>query len=199
MASSYHPQIDAKPLPDVFNPVFIGNGMHRKGLHHLLLAWQRATLPPTSKLTLICRLFFDPELEHLARSTPRVQLIRGVSAAELQSTFARSTLFVMPSLVEGFGQVYLEALAQGCPVLGTANTALPDLGEERDGVYLVSPGDIEELIAKLEGLSRTLPGNSAVRSAARDCARRLPWSGFRQKLSAELPGLNSSRSVFFHV
>jgi hypothetical protein len=29
--------------------------------------------------------------------------------------------------VEGFGQVYLEALARGCPVVGTPHTALPDL------------------------------------------------------------------------
>lgn len=181
------PKIDTQPLQDVFNPVFIGNGMHRKGLHHLLLAWKRADLPPTSKLTLICRLFFDPELEQLARSTSRVELIRGVSAVELQNTFARSTLFVMPSLVEGFGQVYLEALAQGCPVLGTANTSLPDLGDERDGVYLVSPGCIDELIAKLERLSHALPGNSTVRTAARDCARRFPWSRFRHTLCRFLP------------
>ena len=49
----------------------------------------------------------------------------------------------MPSLVEGFGQVYLEALAQGCPVLGTANTCLPDLGGEADAIFLVTPGNVE--------------------------------------------------------
>jgi len=49
----------------------------------------------------------------------------------------------------GFGQVYLEALAHGCPVLGTANTGLPDLGSESDGVFLVEPGNVTELAAKL--------------------------------------------------
>ena len=46
----------------------------------------------------------------------------------------------MPSLVEGFGQVYLEALAEGTPILGTKNTALPDLGGEEDGVFLATAG-----------------------------------------------------------
>ena len=130
---------------------------------------------------------FDPELEQLIRSTPRVELVRGVAATELQHTFAGSTLFVMPSLVEGFGQVYLEALAQGCPVVGTANTALPDLGDETDGIYLVAPGNIDELAARLEALAIALPGNAAIRDACRSCAARFPWSRFRQTLRRQLP------------
>jgi len=181
------PKVEGEPPSDRFHAVFVGNAMHRKGLHHLLLAWQRAALPENSKLTLICRLFFDPELEQLVHATPRVQLIRGVSAAELQQTFAASTVFVMPSLVEGFGQVYLEALAQGCPVVGTANTALPDLGDETDGVHLVSPGNIDQLVAKLESLSKSLPGDSAIRAACRQVAARFPWSRFRQTLRLHLP------------
>ena len=78
----------------------------------------------------------------------------------------------MPSLVEGFGQVYLEALAQGCPVLGTSNTGLPDLGDEVDGIFVTPPGRVEELRAQLEHLARTLPTRRGLRSAARLCASR---------------------------
>src|SRR6185436_4412 len=109
------------------------------------------------------------------RSIPGVQITRGLSAADLQAAYARSSLFVMPSLVEGFGQVYLEALAQGCPVLGTANTALPDLGSESDGIFLVQPCNVDELIAKLEQLSRALPQSAEVRRAARASAARFTW------------------------
>jgi glycosyltransferase involved in cell wall biosynthesis len=88
----------------------------------------------------------------------------------------------MPSLVEGFGQVYLEALAQGCPVLGTANTALPDLGSEEDGIFLTPVSDVDTLVARLEDLGRLLPGHCEIRKAARATAARFTWPRFRQGL-----------------
>jgi len=161
-----------------FKVLFVGSGGQRKGLHHLLLAWQRASLPPASQLTLICRVL-DHGIERLAAKIPRIVIQRGVSARELRKAFASSTLFAMPSLVEGFGQVYLEALAHGCPVLGTPNTCLPDLGAERDGIYLASPGDVDELTAKIESLAKVLPGNDSIRTASRICASRFTWKRFR--------------------
>jgi glycosyltransferase involved in cell wall biosynthesis len=169
------------PSRDTFHAVFVGNGRPRKGLHHLLLAWRRASISKDSHLTLVCRVI-DREIERMVAATPRVTLLRGVSVNRLNEIYAQSSLFVMPSLVEGFGQVYLEALAQGCPVLGTPNTCLPDLGGEGDGVYLVTPGNVEELTAKLEALSGSLLGNSKRRLAARACAERFTWPAFRNGL-----------------
>jgi glycosyltransferase involved in cell wall biosynthesis len=94
----------------------------------------------------------------------------------------------MPSLVEGFGQVYLEALAEGCPVLGTQNTALPDLASE--AVNIVAAGDIDQLTARLESLSRELRENTSIRAAARSCAAEFTWSRFRQKLISDLLAAN---------
>ena len=94
----------------------------------------------------------------------------------------------MPSLVEGFGQVYLEALAEGCPVLGTRNTALPDIAGE--AVNIVDAGDIDQLIARLESLSQTLPGNTSIRKAAQKCAADFTWSRFRQSLISDLLAAN---------
>ena len=91
-------------------------------------------------------------------------------------------MFVLPSLAEGFGLVYLEALAHGCPVLGTVNTCLPDLGTEADGVFLTPVADPEALASILERLSTRLVADNAIRDAARATAARYPWSAFRQSL-----------------
>jgi glycosyltransferase involved in cell wall biosynthesis len=125
-------------------------------------------------------------LEKAAASTPRVTVVRGVPPSRLNELYAASSLFVMPSLVEGFGQVYLEALAQGCPVLGTPNTCLPDLGDESAGVFLVPAGGIDELASRLESLAQKLPGNSGIRLAARNCAKRFTWPAFRQGIRTAL-------------
>ncbi|WP_395747001.1 glycosyltransferase family 4 protein [Prosthecobacter sp.] len=169
-----------------FQALFVGSGGQRKGLHHLLQAWTRARLPAGAGLTLVCRVV-DRGIEALAAGVPGVQIVRGAGGVELQRLYAASTLFVMPSLVEGFGQVYLEALAQGCPVLGTANTCLPDLGTEAGGVFLTPVADVEALAARLEDLAQVLPGNAAIRAAARATAERFSWTSFRAGLLRHLP------------
>lgn len=173
--------ISAAPSFDV---LFVGSGTQRKGLHHLILAWQKATLPKDSHLTVVCR-SIDAGLERFVRSSPKVGFIRGLGAGELRNRFARSALLAMPSLVEGFGQVYLEALAEGCPVLGTANTCLPSIGPS-PAISIVEPGAIDQLVAELEALSHILPGNKDIRAQARACAARWPWAQFREGLCAAL-------------
>ena len=169
--------------PETFQALFVGAGSQRKGLHHLLLAWQQARLPSHSKLTLVCRTI-DSGILELVSSTPNVKLIRGLSQTDLVQQFRRSSLFVMPSLVEGFGQVYLEALAEGCPVLGTRNTGLPDIAGE--AVNIIEAGDIDHLTSLLESLSRELPGNTSVREAAQRSAAGFSWLRFRQNLVGDL-------------
>jgi glycosyltransferase involved in cell wall biosynthesis len=171
--------------PEAFSALFVGSGTQRKGLHHLLMAWRRAVLPANSELTLVCR-HLDAGLESLVRTTPRVRLLRGVSGDQLETLFRESALFVMPSLVEGFGQVYLEALAQGCPVLGTPNTCLPDLEDAKGAVLQVEAGAIDELVSALETLAHTLPGNDDIRRQARDCAQHRPWTRFREGVRSAL-------------
>jgi glycosyltransferase involved in cell wall biosynthesis len=168
-----------------FSALFVGTGNQRKGLHHLLLAWKKAALPTDSRLTLVCR-NIDPGIEALARRTRNVCLIPGASRAVLTSLFRTSSVFVMPSLIEGFGQVYLEALAEGCPVLGTPHTGLPDLGAETDGIWQVQPGQIDQLVSELELLARRLPGDQKVRERARSCAARWSWPRFRAGIRATL-------------
>jgi len=169
--------------PETFSALFVGAGSQRKGLHHLLLAWKQARLPKGSKLTLVCRTI-DSGIQELASTTANIELIRGLSQADLVQQFRQSSLFVMPSLVEGFGQVYLEALAEGCPVLGTRNTGLPDIGGE--AVNIIEAGDIDHLTSSLEALSRELPGNTRIREAAQRSAAGFSWLRFRQNLVGAL-------------
>ena len=170
-----------EPNSDNFQALFVGSGVQRKGLHHLLYAWSRSHLPKGSQLILVCR-NLDPGIESLIRKTSNVRLIKGTDTQTLRNLYETSHLFIMPSLVEGFGQVFLESLSYGCPVLGTANTCLPDLGEEKDGIFLTEVGNIDELVYRIEYLAEKLLNNNHIRDHARACAKRFPWSNFRHKL-----------------
>lgn len=174
-------EIEPSPAPQTFKVLFVGSGVQRKGIHHLIEAWRRAMLPPESTLTLVTR-SLDRSLIDLRNLPNGVILSAGLSQRELVEMYRNSILFCMPSLIEGFGQVYLEALSNGLPVLGTGNTCLPDIGGEADGVFLTSPGDVDELASELERLSLVLPGNNEIRSSAAKAATRQSWASFRESI-----------------
>ncbi|MCS3685493.1 glycosyltransferase involved in cell wall biosynthesis [Salinibacter ruber] len=118
----------------------------------------------------------------LADDTSRTTLRRGVTFETLLSLYRGHTLFAMPSLIEGFGQVFLEAMSQGCPVLGTLNTCLPDVQSDKDIVHTVKPGNLDALVSTLEHLSSTLPGERTPRLRARERAQHFTWSRFRSRI-----------------
>jgi phosphatidylinositol alpha-1,6-mannosyltransferase len=92
-------------------------------------------------------------LEQLARETgvaERVRFLGTVGALQLADAYRMADLFVMPSTGEGFGIVFLEALASGTPALsldvGGARDALAD-GEL--GILISAENDLPSAIARL--------------------------------------------------
>jgi glycosyltransferase involved in cell wall biosynthesis len=77
---------------------------------------------------------------HSTNLTTRVAFRVHPSDEELWALYRGASLFLFPSLVEGYGWPPLEAAARGCPVVASAVGALPDvLGQE--GAVLLVPGD----------------------------------------------------------
>lgn len=72
-----------------------------------------------------------------------------VPERELIGYYQACDVYVMPSRKEGFGIVFLEAMACGKPVIGGNHAGTPDL--IRDGVtgYLVNHGDVRALADRL--------------------------------------------------
>ncbi|MBB4153888.1 glycosyltransferase involved in cell wall biosynthesis [Sphingomonas jinjuensis] len=182
---------DALPLADPSPPVaseraqaeflFVGQGVQRKGLHHLIDAWQRADLPD-ARLTLVCYRI-DPGIRAMVKS-PSIRLLGRQERADLDALYAASDVFVMPSLVEGFGLVYLEALSRGCHAVATENTGLPDLDLSAGAATIVPSGDIDLLAAALARLSAAAQAGELDRTAIRDEAARWQWRDFRAAIAA---------------
>lgn len=84
-----------------------------------------------------------------------VHFFSGLSYAELAACYAACEMFALPSRGEGFGLVYLEAMARGKPVIGGAHGGAPEVIEDGKTGYLVHHGDAGELATCIE----TLLGN----------------------------------------
>jgi glycosyltransferase involved in cell wall biosynthesis len=164
--------------------LFVGQGVQRKGLHHLLHAWGRLNLAG-AELTIVAT-NIDAGIAALAGRNVRV--LSRQSSADLRALYGESHVFVMPSLIEGFGLVYLEALAAGCYCIGTRNTGLADLQEffppTTPAISVIDAGDIDQLVTALAAAYSMYRRGELDRERTRQLTRQITWKRFRSAVAA---------------
>ena len=73
----------------------------------------------------------------------RVKIVTTVSNADMPGVYRLASLFVFPSLFEGFGAPVLEALFSGVPVIASKGGAIEEAAGE--GAIIVDPRSVEEM------------------------------------------------------
>jgi phosphatidyl-myo-inositol dimannoside synthase len=81
-----------------------------------------------------------------------VHFLSGLSNEELAACYKACEIFALPSRGEGFGLVYLEAMACGKPVIGGTHGGAPELIQDGVTGYLVPHGDPIQLATALQTL-----------------------------------------------
>ena len=82
----------------------------------------------------------------------RVRFLNHLSKKDLVTCNSLSEVFALPSGGEGFGLVFLEAMALGKPVVAGAQGGACDIVEDNMTGFLVPYGDVERLTRALETL-----------------------------------------------
>lgn len=91
-------------------------------------------------------------LRHLAAGlgvAGHVHFLEHLSRDEIAACYARADLFALPSTGEGFGLVFLEAMAFAKPIIGVASGGATDVVENEINGLLVPPGDTVQLAKAL--------------------------------------------------
>lgn len=140
-----------KNLPALIQAFFAAK-MNRKLPHKLVLAGQRGW-----KMDALEKLI----REHKAKDF--IFFTGYVPPAALPALYNFAELLVMPSLVEGFGMPVLEAMACGCPVVISTDSALQEVA---GGAARVVPYDEQKPLQPLrEAIEEVLVNNPAERDA----------------------------------
>lgn len=85
----------------------------------------------------------------------RVQMLGEVPDDDMVAQlYRRADIFCLPTIQEGFGIVFLEAMASGLPVVSTTATAIPEVVPQAKAGILVPPKDVPALAHALLRLLR---------------------------------------------
>ncbi len=135
---------------------FLGVVTYDKGSFHLIQAMEQlwsqnqhvhlvVAGPPVDKFTR-----FYNRLSPAVRE--RIIMPGTVLGQDKQDLLAATDIFVLPSRIDSFGIVYLEAWAYGKPVIGARAGGVPDVIEEGVDGLLVEFGHVSKLAAAIETL-----------------------------------------------
>ena len=103
-----------------------------------------------------------------------VRFLGWVSGAELEGLYALASVFVFPSLYEGFGLPVLEAMRRGVPVACSNRSSLPEVAG--DAALLFDPEDPGAITAAIERILRDPAEAERLRAAGREQAARFTWA-----------------------
>jgi glycosyltransferase involved in cell wall biosynthesis len=106
-----------------------------------------------------------------------------VDDQQLRDAYRDCTLFALPSSGEGFGIVFLEAMARGKPCLGARAGAIPEIIDQSSGM-LVDYGDVTQIAAAIISALQH-PWDSA---AIKAHAAQFSYPVFEERLAKALGG-----------
>lgn len=177
-AERFHPaprQDHSRP----FRGLFVGQLSMRKGLHHLLEAWDSLQLP-NAELVLAGQATDQHGRELLHKYEGTYRLLGFVPHSELPKVYQDSDVFVFPSLAEGSANVTYEALASGLPSVVTTSSG----AVARDGLegYVIAPGEVDALKDRIQRLYHDRDLRERMGVAARRRAERYTWHHFGRRL-----------------
>lgn len=146
--------------------LFVGRLVPEKGIDILLHGFALYHLTDTTScLTIVgggpleehCR-----ELVNALGLMPHVHFTGMLAPEKITEWYSRATALVLPSVSEAWGLVVNEALSCGCPVIASNQCGcVPELVMPGKTGYVFDSGDVHDLCAKLQKLSREFTGDLA--------------------------------------
>lgn len=136
--------------------IFVGNVIPRKGLDELISALAIIKDEPW-ELSVAGSLDFDRGYAETIKKriekleiAHKIKLLGPLSDTALKDLLKQSHVMAMPFAFEGFGIIYLEAMACGIPAFAGSTGGAKEIVRHDETGYLFDPGDLESLCIRLQ-------------------------------------------------
>jgi glycosyltransferase involved in cell wall biosynthesis len=103
----------------------------------------------------------------------KVKFLENVEDEELPLFYKNALCYVLPSLYEGFGLPVLEAMQQGCPVITSNVSSLPEAGG--DAALYVDPENVGDIADKIIQLIKNDKLRKELIEKGREQVKRFSW------------------------
>mgnify|MGYP000051547401 CR=1 FL=1 len=123
--------------------LYVGNAKPHKNLSCLLSAWQLVNEEIKKEYVLV----LAGVGENFYKEDKEILIIPFISEEELPILYSAATVFVFPSLYEGFGLPPLEAMSCGCPVISSFASSMPEI--LKDACLYFNPYDVKDITIAL--------------------------------------------------
>jgi len=151
--------------------LFVGSCFERKGLKFLLQAFAQLN-SEKARLLVVGKGNKNKYSQYLKGIEDKVQFTGIIEDRE--KVFRAADVFAFPTLYEPFGNVQLEALASGLPVITTSRSGAAEIIEEDVHGYVVEkPEDVDDIAKHLRTLAKE-GKRKAMGAAARELAQKFP-------------------------
>lgn len=172
------------PPADNFTCIFVAHVAGAigvlKGLPYLLQAWSELDLK--NARLLVCGKMGPEAQAMVQRFTGKLHTVEFTGpVSNPEAYYAKASVFVFPSIAEGFGKVVLEAMSCGRPVIATP-VPKPVVREGTDGFY-VPPRDVETLKDRISYFYQHHEEVERMGANANEQARRFTWERFSQQVA----------------
>jgi glycosyltransferase involved in cell wall biosynthesis len=128
--------------------LFVGRLESRKAPESLLLAFHKTVKEvPNAKLVIVGVGPEEVHLKELQRTLglKSVFFLGRLPREEMKYIYPGADIFVLPSLYEPFGNVLLEAMASGLPLIGSSVGGIKDIILHGENGFQITPGNSTEL------------------------------------------------------
>lgn len=177
---------------EAFEVLFAGQVSLRKGVPYLLQAFSRVT-HPRKHLTIVGAV--QDGMRSLLRRLPTEQVVftGTLPQMELATRMSQSHVLALPSVEEGLALVQGQAMACGCPVIGTTATGAEDLFTNGLEGFIVAERDVAGLTERLQQLADDPALRARMSEAAlRRVASLGGWDNYGEKWDRLLHALTAS-------
>jgi glycosyltransferase involved in cell wall biosynthesis len=168
-------------LPEKF-VLYVGDVTWNKNLPRLIKAMKQINLPLVMVGKSLVQKDFEKtnpwnkdlvEVQKKTEGESNFIKLGFVPTEDLVTLYNLATVFVFPSLYEGFGLPILEAMQSGCPVVTTKEGSLPEVAGE--AAYYVDAYDIESIAKGISDVFSSKELQNQLSEKGKDQAKKFNW------------------------